>query len=52
MVAVAVAYRRWPCTRGSNSKTETGEVLVFWIGGGLQELVAHGGSTVFRDFDY
>ena len=25
---------------------------MFWIGGRLQELVAHGGSTVFRDFDY
>ena len=44
---VAVAYRRWSFTRGSNCKALTGKVLVFWIGGRLWEVVAHGGSTVF-----
>ena len=43
---VAVAYRRWLFTRGSNCKALTGEVLVFWIGGHLREEVTHGGSTV------
>ena len=28
---VAVAYRRWSFTRGSNCKALTGNVLVFWI---------------------
>ena len=44
---VAVAYRRWSFTRGSNCKALTGRVLVFWIGGRLWEVVAHGASTVF-----
>ena len=44
---VAVAYRRWSFTRGSNCKALTGKVLVFWIGGRLWEVVARGGSTVF-----
>ena len=43
---VAVAYRRWLFTRGSNYKALTGKVLVFWFGGRLWEVVAHGGSTV------
>ena len=43
---VAVAYRRWSFTRGSNCKALTGKILVFWIGGRLREVVAHGGSTV------
>ena len=43
---VAVAYRRWLFTRGSNFKALTGKILVFWIGGRLREVVAHGGSTV------
>ena len=43
---VAVAYRRWSFTRGSNCKALTGKVLVFWIDGRLREVVAHGGSTV------
>ena len=34
-VAVAVAYRRWSFTRGSNCKALTGKALVFWIGGRL-----------------
>ena len=38
---VAVAYRRWSSTRGSNYKALTGEILVFWIGGRLWELVAY-----------
>ena len=32
---VAVAYRRWSFTRGSNCKALTGKVLVFWISGHL-----------------
>lgn len=39
--------------RGSNCKTLTTKVLVFWIGGRLikggvhlREVLAHGGSTV------
>ena len=43
---VVVAYRRWSFTRGSNCKALTGKMLVFWIGGSLREVVAHGGSTV------
>ena len=43
---VALAYRRWLFTRGSNCKALTGKILVFWIGGNLWEVVAHGGSTV------
>ena len=45
---VAVAYRRWSFTRGSNYKALTGKILVFWIGVRLREVIAHGGSTVFR----
>ena len=44
---VAVAYRRWSFTRGSNCKALTKKVLVFWIGRRLWEVVARGGSTVF-----
>ena len=45
---VAVAYKRWSFTRGSNCKALTGNVLVheFWISGLLWEVVSHGGSTV------
>ena len=43
---VAIAYRRWSFTRGSNCKALTGKILVFLIGSRLRELVAHGGSTV------
>ena len=39
----AVAHRRWSFTRASNCKALTGKVLVFWIGGHLLEVVAHGG---------
>ena len=46
---VAVAYRRWSFTRGSNCKALTGKILVFCIGGRLQELVVHGGSIVSRN---
>ena len=38
---VAVAYWRWPFTRGSNCKALTGKVLVFWISGHLWEVVAY-----------
>ena len=38
---VAVAYRRWSFTKGSNCKALTGEVLVFWISGRLWEVVAY-----------
>ena len=43
---VAVAYRMWSFTRGSNCEALTGEILLFWIGNRLWEVVAHGGSTV------
>ena len=32
---VALAYRGWSFTRGSNSKALTGNVLVSWIGSRL-----------------
>jgi len=38
---VAVAYRRWLFTTGSNCKALTGQILVFWIGSRLWEAVAH-----------
>ena len=38
---VAVAYRRWSFTRGSNCKAFTGKGLVFWMSGRLQEVVAY-----------
>ena len=43
---VLVAYRRWSFTRVFNCKALTGKMLVFWIGGRLREVIAHGGSTV------
>ena len=33
---------------GSNCKTSTGKIWVLWIGGRFWEVVAHGGSTVFK----
>ena len=50
----AVAYRRWSFTKGSNFKSLTGKILVFWFGGSLsvmggdrlREVVTNGGSTV------
>ena len=42
---VAVAYERWPLTRGSSDLTW--KLLVFWKTGRLREVVATGGSTVF-----
>ena len=40
---IAVAYKRWSFTRGSNCKALTGKVLVheFWTGGLLWEVVAY-----------
>ena len=38
---VAVAYRRWSFTTGSNCRALTGNALVFWIGGRLWEVVAY-----------
>ena len=38
---VAVAYRRWSFTIGSNCKALTGKILVFRIGGRLWEVVAY-----------
>ena len=35
-------------TRGSNRNALTGKILVFWIGGRLREVVAHGGSTLYH----
>ena len=44
---VMVAYRRWLFTRGYHCKALAGEILVFWIGGHLWEVVAYGSLTVF-----
>ena len=44
---VATAYRRWSFKRGSYFKAFTRKILVFLIGGRLQEVVALEGSTVF-----
>ena len=40
---VAVGFKRWSFTRGSNCKALTGKGLVheFWIGGVLWEVVAY-----------
>ena len=40
---VAVGFKRWSFTRGSNCKALTGKVLVheFWIGGLLWEVVTY-----------
>ena len=35
-------------TTESNCEALTGKILVFWIGGRLWEVVAHGGSTVVK----
>ena len=43
---VAVAYRRWSFTSGSNCKALAGNILVFWISGRLRQVVTHRGSTV------
>ena len=45
---VAVAYRRWSFTITNNCKASKGNILLFLLigGGGLGEVVAHGGSTV------
>ena len=42
---VAVAYRRWSFTRGSNCKVLTGKILMSWTGGHLREVVAHGSEV-------
>ena len=49
---VAVAYRRWSFTRGSNCNALTGKILVFWIGGRSREVIAHGGLTVFTTLHF
>ena len=47
---VAVPYRRWSFTRGSNCKALTGRVLVFWIGGRLGRwLLTRSGRTLKFD---
>ena len=33
--------------RGSNYRALTGTNLVFWLGGRLREVVAHGGSCIW-----
>ena len=38
---VAVAYRGWSFTRGSNHKALTEKILVFWSGGNLWEVVSY-----------
>ena len=49
---VEVAYGRWSFTRVSNYIALTGKVSLFWIGGRLWEVVAHGGSTVVLYFTH
>ena len=43
---VAVAYGRWWFMRGSSIRFWLRIFLVFWKGGGLREVVVHGGLTV------
>ena len=43
---VAVAYRGRSFTIDSTCKALTGKILVFWIGGRLWKVVAHGSLTV------
>ena len=38
---VAVAYRRWSYTRGTNCTAFTGKVWVFWLDGRLRKVVTH-----------
>ena len=38
--------RRRSLTRGSNYRALAGKNLLFWIGGRLREVLAHGGSIV------
>jgi len=45
---VAVAYERWSLTRGSKCSDLTWKLLVFWKTDRSGEVVATGGSTVFR----
>ena len=53
---VAVAYRRWSFTRGSNCKALTGKLWCFGQAvtdrreSFTREVVAHGGSTVLLSF--
>ena len=43
---VVVAYERWAFTRDSTYRDVTRKNLVFWKGGRLREVVAHGGLTL------
>ena len=45
---VAVAYEKCSLTRGSEYSEFTWKILVFRISGRLQEVVAQGGSIVYR----
>ena len=38
---VAVTYKRWSLTRGSNYSDLTGDILVFWKSGSSREAVAY-----------
>ena len=38
---VAVTYKRWSLTRGSNYSDLTGHILVFWKSGSSREAVAY-----------
>ena len=38
---VAVTYKRWSLTRGSNYSDLTGDILVFWKSGSSREVVAY-----------
>ena len=38
---VAVTYKKWSLTRGSNYSDLTGDILVFWKSGSSSEAVAY-----------
>ena len=38
---IAVTYKRWSLTRGSNYSDLTGDILVFWKSGSSREAVAY-----------
>ena len=45
---VAVAYRRWSFTSGSNCKALTGKILVFWIGAYMEGGLLTIGDCTWR----
>ena len=45
---VVVNFKRWSLRKGLDYSDLTGRNLVFWKSGRLEEVVALGGSTVFK----